>query len=352
MKFEDEISVWEYLKNTNKPIILYGMGNGADKVIKVFEMYGIKYSGVMASDGFVRGQKFKGYTVRTLSYFEKIYNDFIIAITFGTQINEVIENIKNIEKKHTVIVPNVPVFGETVFNDKFLSENKEKIKAAYNLLYDKRSREVFEYSLKFYYTGKLKYLWKITDDKDEVFNNILKLTPNENYIDLGAYRGDTIDGLIKYSGGYNKIIAVEPDTKTFKKLNEHIENMENVISYQKTIWKKDTTLLFSKNGGRNSTIRELSKNSIPIEAICIDTLAKDFVPTYIKADVEGAEKQALAGGINTISKYKPKLNFAVYHTFEDLFDLILIINSINSEYKFYLRHHKYIPLWDTNLYCI
>ena len=28
--------VWEYLKRSQKPIILYGMGNGADKVLKVF----------------------------------------------------------------------------------------------------------------------------------------------------------------------------------------------------------------------------------------------------------------------------------------------------------------------------
>lgn len=345
----NEINVWDFLKSTDKPIIIYGMGNGADKVLKIFEKYNIKCSGVMASDNFVRGQKYKNFTVQKLAYFENIYDDFIIAITFGTQIAEVMDNIKNIAEKHTVIVPNVPVFGNNLFDDDFLKENKNKISSAYSLLFDKRSRQVFESAVKFYYSGKLEYLWEATDEKDEIFHNVLKLTASEKYIDLGAYRGDTIAELIHYGKGYNKIIALEPDPKTYRKLTEFTKDMENVTTFQKTIWKSNTTLLFSDNGGRNSTI---SSYGTATEAVSLDTLAENFDTTYIKMDVEGAERQAIAGGINTLKNSKPKLNIAGYHTFEDLFELILLIHAINPEYKFYLRHHPYIPLWDTNIYCV
>ena len=54
-------SVWDFFKNTNKPIILYGMGDGADKVIREFDKLNIKPYGVMASDDFVRGQKFHDF---------------------------------------------------------------------------------------------------------------------------------------------------------------------------------------------------------------------------------------------------------------------------------------------------
>lgn len=345
----NEKNVWNFLKDTNKPIIIYGMGNGADKVLAIFQRYNIKCCGVMASDDFVRGQKYKNFTVHKLSYFEDIYDDFIIAVTFGTQVAEVMDNIKKIAQKHMVVVPNVPVFGNNLFNNNFLKENKDKILSAYSLLCDNRSRQVFENAVKFYYSGKLKYLWEATDEKDEIFNNVLKLTADENYIDLGAYRGDTIDELIHYGKGYNKIIALEPDPKTYRKLTEFTKNMKNVTTLQKTIWKNNTTLLFSNNGGRNSAISSVGTS---IKAVNLDTLSEGFYPTYIKMDVEGAEKQAIAGGINTLRKHKPKLNVAVYHTFEDLFELILLIHAINPEYRFYLRHHPYIPLWDTNLYCI
>lgn len=54
------IYLWDYLKGAKKPIVLYGMGNGADKIIKVLEDRGIEYKGVFATDGFVRENTFTG----------------------------------------------------------------------------------------------------------------------------------------------------------------------------------------------------------------------------------------------------------------------------------------------------
>ena len=68
--FKNQASVWEVLKKSEKPVILYGMGNGADKVLDECQRLGINVSGVMASDDFVRGQSFRGFTVKKLSDFE------------------------------------------------------------------------------------------------------------------------------------------------------------------------------------------------------------------------------------------------------------------------------------------
>jgi hypothetical protein len=73
---------------------------------------------------------------------------------------------------------------------------------------------------------------------------------------------------------------------------------------------------------------------------------------YIKADVEGADMETLIGMQKTMENCKPKLNFSAYHRFEDIFRLALYIHSVNPDYKIFLRHHPYIPAWDTNLYCI
>ena len=74
---ENLTSVWDVLKNTDKKIVLYGMGDGADKVLREFSALGIKPYGVMASDDFVRGQKFHNFTVKKLSDFESELDDFI-----------------------------------------------------------------------------------------------------------------------------------------------------------------------------------------------------------------------------------------------------------------------------------
>ena len=150
--------IWNYLKNSDLPIILYGMGDGADKVLSAFKKYGITASGVMASDYFVRGQSFHEFTVKKLSDFENEYSDFIIALCFATQLPDVMQNIFEIAKKHKVVVPSVPAFGDILFDEEFAEKNKGSITNARNLLADDLSVKVFDNILEFYKAGELSLL--------------------------------------------------------------------------------------------------------------------------------------------------------------------------------------------------
>ena len=60
-------SVRSRLKEETRPIVLYGMGDGADKILAQFDRLGIRASGVFASDEFARGNLFHGFSVRKLS---------------------------------------------------------------------------------------------------------------------------------------------------------------------------------------------------------------------------------------------------------------------------------------------
>ena len=119
--------IWNYLKKSELPIVLYGMGDGADKVLSAFEKHNINASAVMASDAFVRGQSFHGFTVKKLSEIESEYSDFIVALCFATQLPEVMQNIFEIAKKHKVLVPSVPAFGDVLFDEEFVANNNESI---------------------------------------------------------------------------------------------------------------------------------------------------------------------------------------------------------------------------------
>ena len=85
--------------------------------------------------------------------------------------------------------------------------------------------------------------------------------------------------------------------------------------------------------------------------LVVDVIGGEPV-TFINMDVEGAERQALDGCREVIERDKPKLLIAAYHRSEDLFAIPLQIARMNPEYRFYLRHYRYIPAWDTNLYCV
>ncbi len=348
--FENLTSVWSRMKNDGKPVVLYGMGDGADKVLSAFEYFGIKASAVMASDEFVRGQSFHGFTVKKLSEIETEFYDFNIALCFASQLTDVMSNIKHIALKHTVLVPSVPVFGSTLFDDFFINENRNNINSAYALLSDEQSRRVYKSILKFYYTGEISLLDEITTAKSEAFDNILKLGNNEVYVDLGAYNGDTIDEFLHYSKGeYRKIIAFEPNSKNFEKLKKNCGNLKNTDLWQLGAYSKNTFLDFNNKAGRNSAI---SENGTKTRVATVDSVLCGSSASYIKADVEGADYETLLGMKNTLKNFKPKLNFSAYHRFEDIFKLPLLVKELNPTYKIYLRHHPYIPAWDTNLYCI
>lgn len=81
----------------------------------------------MASDDFVRGQSFRGFTVKKLSDFENELVEFVIALCFASQLPEVMSHIKAVAKKHTLLVPSVPVFGDNIFTKEFISENKKRL---------------------------------------------------------------------------------------------------------------------------------------------------------------------------------------------------------------------------------
>lgn len=342
----EEKSSWQKIKESNQPVVIYGMGNGADKVVDEFNRLGIPILGVTASDAFVRGQSFRGFKVKKLSEFE---GDFIIAVSFASCIPDVMEHIYSLAKEYRVLVPCVPVVGNELFTDEFIAVNEDKINAAYNL-FDDDSKRIFAGCINFMYGGELETLKSVTTEKNEAFCGFFKPSPNEHFIDLGAYRGDTVDELLEYSGGtYGSIIAVEPDRRSYKKLCEHLENMPDVVTLQKAIYKSDGVATFNSAAGRQSAISDKGEE---IETATIDEICKGRKITYIKFDVEGAEYEALCGGENTISEQKPKLNVALYHKFSDIFELVLKIYQINPKYEFHIRRHPYIPCWDMNLYCI
>ena len=348
LDFIREQNVWDTLKNDGKPVVLYGMGLGAEKIMATLEGYGIEVADIFASDEFVRGHSFKGYKILKYSEVCEKYDDFNVVLCFASHIDSVIENIKHIDSEHTVFAPDVPVAGGGLFSREYIAENEDKFDLVYNSLADEESRRVYVDVLNYKVSGKIKYLLSSFADKSAIYRDILKLGVNENIIDLGAYDGDTIAEFLEAtSGEYDYITALEPDEKNFRKLLKNTEELFDISCLNMGAWDKHDTLIFDTQAGRNSRLSAKGKS---VEVIDVDSL--ELSPTFIKMDIEGAEFKALCGLEKTIKKYAPKLYICAYHRNEDLFTLPLKVLELNPEYKIYFRHSKYIPAWESNFYCV
>lgn len=348
LEFIKEKNVWDTLKDSDKPLVLYGMGLGAEKIMSELEQRGMRADDIFASDEFVRGHSFKGYKVLRYSEVCEKYKDFNVVLCFASRIDEVIDRIAEIDGEHTVFAPDVPVAGGGLFTREYITENEEKFERAYSLLADEESKRVYKDILNFKVSGKIKYLLSSFCDKSKVYSDILNLNENEEIIDLGAYDGDTIREFTAATGGkYKHITAIEPDKKSYKKLLKNTDGMKNISTLNMGVWSKRDTLIFDAEAGRNS---KLSAEGVSVEVTDIDSL--NIAPTFIKMDIEGSEMKALEGAEKTIKKYLPKLYICAYHRNEDLFALPLKIKELSEKYKIYFRHSKYIPAWESNFYCV
>ena len=361
--FLDEVSedLWEYLGNTKKKIVLYGMGDGAEKIKSVLDDKQIPVAEFMASDEFVRGHSFLGYRVRRLSEIEEQYgDDFIVLTCFGSQIPEVMEHIYGISSRHELYAPCVPVAGGGLFDLAYAKEHSGELQKVYKLLADDKSKKVFENVIRYKLSGKIELLRDVETPSAEKYF-LLEIGTEEIYVDLGAYNGDTlVEFLNETSMQFSKLYAMEPDIKNFRRMKRTLYMIGSALMecYNCGAWDEDTTVTFNLRGGRSGkAVSDKDKVLNParfreVKMMKTDTMLRGAPATYIKFDVEGSESKAVEGARNTIESFKPKLNVALYHRNEDMFALPLMVNEMNRKYRLFMRHHPYIPDWDTNLYCI
>ncbi|MDE5584069.1 MAG: FkbM family methyltransferase [Ruminococcus sp.] len=343
-------SCWDRLSAEKRPVFIYGMGDGALKIMAVFRERNITVTGIFASDEFVRGHSFEGFRVQKLSEVEAEYDDFVVVLAFAAGYQEIVDKVHSIASRHTLYVPDVPVVGRGLFTYEYCVENAEKIQKVYDSLADDYSRKVYANIINFKISGRIEYLSAVTTPKADIYRKIIKPSLNEVYVDLGAYNGDTIRELLEFTRGkYAEIYALEPDRKNYKKLSKFTADMPNVFAYNAAAWCTDTELPFASKAGRQSAISVRAETLVTARSV--DSIVNGNRPaTIIKMDVEGFEREAIWGSAITISHDSPKLMVSLYHRNEDIFELPLLIMSLNPNYKLYIRHQLYIPAWETNLY--
>lgn len=347
---KETVTCWEKLEKETRPIFIYGMGDGAQKIMNVFSARGIKVSGIFASDDFVRGHYFEGFKVKRLSEVEEEYEDFVVILAFAAGYRELVDKIHDIASKHTLYVPDVPVVGSGLFTYDYCVEHESELQAVYDMLADDFSRKVYANIINFKISGNIKYLDEVTTPKVDIYKEIIRPNLNEVYVDLGAYNGDTIEEFLTVTRGkYISIYAMEPDRKNFKKLCRNTENLLHVYAYNSVAWSCETQIPFSTKAGRQSSVVTTGQLA---EARSVDGMLDGEQATIIKMDVEGCEREAIWGSAHTIKKYSPKLMVSLYHRNEDIFELPLLIKKLNPDYKCYIRHQLYIPAWETNLYAV
>ena len=227
-------------------------------------------------------------------------------------------------------------------NHVFTTPEISRIVTLYNLLSDEKSKEVYKAVLKFKLTEDYTYLINVKDDvKKQYFDEVVKFSDEEVFVDCGGYTGDTIEAFLKaVDNKFKHIYSFEPDGRNFKILTKYVEGLEQkdkIKAIKAGVYYKSS--VFYLQGEEMAIACTNEATDRKVEVCAIDDVVK-FAPTYIKMDIETFETYALLGAMESIVKYKPKLAISIYHKFDDLWNIPLLLKQWVSEYDLYIRHYE------------
>lgn len=183
------------------------------------------------------------------------------------------------------------------------------------------------------------------------------ITQQENFVDCGAYIGDTIRELLKHVEEFEAIYAFELDKRNFEKLSEYAaalpENLNEKIElhhagvldeYKEVSYGNET----QSSKDAFSILKTSNKEKAVVEKLD-DVLSQKKV-TLIKMDIEGSELQALHGAENIIREQHPKLAICLYHKIEDFWEVPMYLYKLVPKYHFGILHHASGIFYGTVLY--
>lgn len=241
------------------------------------------------------------------------------------------------------------LFTEEKYNapscsDVYLMEEHEKdIAAVYDMMADDLSREVFEKIVRFRLLDDSIEVPTMSQEKQYFEYGFYEKRQDEVFVDCGAFNGISLKTFLKENDNvFDGYYGMEPDAANYEKLEEYIETMPEDIRKKlyitpKAAWKDNKGLQLYALHGPGSFAADIGKERV--DTVTIDEMLNGKRASYIKMNIEGSEKEALAGAEQTIRKYKPKLAIAGYHRTDDFWKIPLMMKEYREDYKIYLRSY-------------
>jgi FkbM family methyltransferase len=166
--------------------------------------------------------------------------------------------------------------------------------------------------------------------------------PGDVVLDCGANVGVFTHEAL--ADGARLVVAIEPAPENVECLRRNFAQeiiKGSVIVLPKGVWDRDdflTLRIDAGNSARNSFVGSfgaaLQEVKVPLTTIdeLLAALKVDRAD-FIKLDIEGAEKRALAGAQNTLAKFHPRLAIAMEHLDDDPVRIPEVVRAQWSGYQ-------------------
>jgi len=183
----------------------------------------------------------------------------------------------------------------------------------------------------------------ITEGPYELEN--FKIESEDEVFDIGAHVG--IFSCIAATKG-KLVYAFEPSNAHILDINKQSELYDNrIIAVNCALSDYVGTASFCEAGSQGKLINKDNNNeNDSIETVKVTTIdefvKENNIPKvdFIKADIEGAERDMLKGAVNVLKIFAPKLSICTYHLPDDKEVLEKIVKDANPKYNVIHKYKK------------
>ena len=220
-----------------------------------------------------------------------------------------------------------------------LKNHREEFIWLYEELADYRSKMVLNGILHYWIEYDHNIIKRIKENNYKSYFDldIVKANPDEVFVDLGAYTGDTIEDYLCDMGTYKQIYCYEISKDVFEILQRNLSEYENISFINKGVGERNGIMYMSAQEDVSAN-RIVEQGEEAVEIVSLDEDIREKI-TFIKMDIEGAEQQALKGAERHIREEKPKLAVCTYHNNHDIWQIPRMIREMNPDYKLYMRYN-------------
>lgn len=185
---------------------------------------------------------------------------------------------------------------------------------------------------------------------------------DKSVIDAGGYVGDSAVVFAREFGG-GEIHTFEFEEKNISMMNDVLKwnHVRNVIPVQMALTDQCGEMTFNIGCEDICDYNSIYRfDGIPYHDCVVKTITIDeYVEKnhlqvgLIKMDIEGAERLALRGAVNTIQMQMPILLISIYHSIEDFFEIKPMIEAMTDKYMYHIFRPvlRYSFLEETLLIC-
>ena len=252
------------------------------------------------------------------------------------------QGVRNLDYFAFQKIANIPLRA-IVFNEGFEEDfraNADRYAWVRSLLHDEESVSTYDKIISFRLKCDIELLRGFTHREErQYFEEFLELKDSDEvFFDVGCFDGFTSLEFVRRCAGYKEAHAFEPEPRNFENCASRLASLPRVYLHQFGLASKPGEFWINEAGSASCVG---SSGTHKIKVADLDSMNL-VPPTFLKMDIEGAERDALAGAARTVADANPRLAIAVYHHTRGtgpFWQIPQDVLSISANYRLILCHY-------------